>query len=191
MVSTQKNKLRKQLLQQRHALTPAQRTAAEAAICTHLAAWLYDKNYTSIGAYWPIRGEADLRPLLTELAQRYIIALPVSQQDQPLRFVRWQPGQAMMVDAYQIPIPAESVEIHPECLLIPCVGFDRAGYRLGYGAGFYDRTLAAWHAQGKPRPALVGIGFSCGRITSGFHEAHDVALGTLVSEDGVLPIKPA
>lgn len=188
MAMTHKSTLRAQLLQQREKLTPAQRTLAETTIGQHLHNWLQDKNYTCVGGYWPIRGEVDLRPLLQKLAQQYVVALPVSQINQPLNFVRWHPDAMMIQDAYKIPVPAQQNHIHPDCLLIPCVGFDAAGYRLGYGAGFYDRTLAAWNAQGQARPVLVGVSFSGGKIASSFHQPHDVALEWIVTEAGLMKV---
>lgn len=191
MAQINKSALRAQLLQQRENLTSAQRKSAETIICRHLQHWLHDKNYACVGAYWPIRSEVDIRPLLEVLTQRRIVALPISQRDQPLNFVRWQAEQPMTHDAYKIPVPSAGEICHPNCLLIPCIGFDSSGYRLGYGAGFYDYTLDAWKRQGLSRPVLIGVSFACGKIASGFHQAHDVALDLIVTEEGVMQITPS
>ena len=110
------------------------------------------------------------------------IGLPVIERDtKRLRFHVWYPGCPMEEDAYGIPKPKDTDPFEPQLLLVPCVGFGREGMRLGYGGGFYDRTLATLD----PRPFTVGVGYSHGFVPWLEAEPHDVALDAILTEDGV------
>jgi 5,10-methenyltetrahydrofolate synthetase len=98
-----------------------------------------------------------------------------------LTFHAWYPGCQMEEDAYGIPKPKDTELIVPTLLFVPCVGYSAGGYRLGYGGGFYDRTLAAL----APRPYTVGIGYSHGYVPWLESEPHDVPLDAMLTEDGV------
>lgn len=138
--------------------------------------------------YWPMYGEADLRPLATDaLAAGAEAALPVVVDPEgPLEFWRWDPAARLTRDsAWNIPIPAERVLVTPDVLLIPTLGFDSAGYRLGYGGGYYDRTLASVSA----RPIAVGVAYELGRLATIYPQPHDMALDLIVTEAGLF--KPA
>jgi 5,10-methenyltetrahydrofolate synthetase len=87
----------------------------------------------------------------------------------------------MEEDAYGIPKPKDTELIVPTLLFVPCVGYGAGGYRLGYGGGFYDRTLAAM----QPHPFTVGLGFTCGFVEHLQAEAHDIPLDAILNEDGV------
>jgi 5-formyltetrahydrofolate cyclo-ligase len=100
----------------------------------------------------------------------------VVEKAQPLIFRPWSPGVAMANGVWNIPIPAEGNPVYPDTLLVPLVGFDGKNYRLGYGGGFYDRTIAAMPR----RPRTIGIGFACGRLRSIFPQPHDVPLDEFV-----------
>ncbi|MBV8634609.1 MAG: 5-formyltetrahydrofolate cyclo-ligase, partial [Burkholderiaceae bacterium] len=142
--------LRRVLLTQRQALTPEQRSAHDAALGERLLRWSEQQSLSCLGVYWPIRGEPDLRDAYAELARRGLhLALPVmTGRDAPLAFAAWAPGDALEEGAMKVPIPkAPQRFVTPDALLIPCVGFNQARLRLGYGGGFYDRTLA-----NEPRP---------------------------------------
>lgn len=121
------------------------------------------------GFYWPFQGEIDLR----QLAQNFIAlgakaALPVvTEKLQPLEFWSWQPQMELVRAIWNIPIPKERTPIQPTVLLVPLVGFDQAGYRLGHGAGYYDRTLAAL----TPKPLTIGIGYESG-VSKPFIRSH-------------------
>jgi 5-formyltetrahydrofolate cyclo-ligase len=174
-----KTVLRRALLERRASLSPDVRRQWDAAIAAHLLAWFKAHPVNALGVYWPIRGEPDLRPLYAELATLGIcLALPiVDAPDTPLRFVAWTPGDAMVKDAMSVSVPADtSKTVQPEALLIPCLGFNGQNVRLGYGGGFYDRTLAA-----TPRPVTVGIAYSC--MLAQFDGApHDVPLDRIATE---------
>ena len=107
-------------------------------------------------------------------------ALPVvSTRHAPMAFHRWHADMPMQEGEFRIPVPAEIEIVIPDLLLVPCVGFDHAGYRLGYGGGFYDRTLAAM----SPRPATLGIALSCTGVPTLPIEPHDIPLDGILTED--------
>ena len=154
--------------------------------------WLVGRTDTMIGAYWPIKGEFDPLPALhrwkedgelLEQPQRRRIGLPVVDREKStLQFHAWYPGCPMEEDAYNIPKPKDTEVIVPTLLFVPCVGYGAGGYRLGYGGGFYDRTLAAL----QPKPFTVGLGFAQGFLPDLEPEAHDVPLDAILNENGVV-----
>jgi 5,10-methenyltetrahydrofolate synthetase len=175
--------LRKQLQAERMAMTD--RHARSVHLQEVLRVWLVGRPERSIGAYWPIKGEFDALPALyrwSEADPRRRIGLPVIDRDtKQLRFHVWYPGCPMEADAYGIPKPKDTEAFEPELLLVPCVGYGPKGLRLGYGGGFYDRTLAAL----RPRPVTVGVGFAHGFVPWLEAEPHDVPLDAVLVEDGV------
>jgi 5-formyltetrahydrofolate cyclo-ligase len=136
-----------------------------------------------VAIYWPIQGEFDPRFVARTLRGRgATVGLPmVTGRKLPLVFREWHPGIEMLEGGMGIPYPASSAEIVPDACLIPPVGFDALGYRLGYGAGFFDRTLAAL----SPRPLAIGTAFECARIDTIFPQPHDIALDFIVTERGI------
>ena len=111
------------------------------------------------------------------------IGLPVVDKvHKTLTFHAWYPGCPMEEDAYGIPKPKDTEVIVPTLLFVPCVGYGPGGYRLGYGGGFYDRTLATL----QPRPVTVGLGFTHGWLPDMEPEAHDIALDALLNDNGVV-----
>jgi 5-formyltetrahydrofolate cyclo-ligase len=121
------------------------------------------------------------------LAQNFIAlgaeaALPVvTEKLQPLEFWSWQPQMELVRGIWNIPIPRERTPVQPTVLLVPLVGFDRAGYRLGHGAGYYDRTLRAF----TPKPLTIGIGYEFGRLETIYPQSHDVPMDAIITEGGV------
>ncbi len=111
------------------------------------------------------------------------IGLPVvNKLHKTLTFHAWYPGCPMEEDAYGIPKPKDTEAIVPTLLFVPCVGYGPGGYRLGYGGGFYDRTLATL----QPRPFTVGLGFTHGWLPDIEPEAHDLPLDALLNDNGVV-----
>ncbi len=155
-----------------------------------LRVWLVGRREATVGAYWPIKGEFDALPALyrwSESDEARRIGLPVINRDtKQLRFHVWYPGCPMEDDAYGIPKPKGTLAFEPALLLVPLVGYGPGGNRLGYGGGFYDRTLAAL----SPRPYTVGVGYGHGYIPWLKAEAHDVALDAILNEDGVAWQRP-
>ncbi len=185
-----KKKLRQRLLAER--LNLPNRLVLNLRLQHEMRLWLLQREDVAIGAYWPIKGEFDPLPALhrwkedgelLELPQRRLISLPVVDKiDKTLRFHVWYPGCNMEEDAYGIPKPKDTEIIKPTLLFVPCLGYSLAKYRLGYGGGFYDRTLAAL----QPRPYTVGLGFTHGCIEELEPEPHDVPLDDILSEDGLI-----
>jgi 5-formyltetrahydrofolate cyclo-ligase len=174
--------LRLQLLAARSAL--ADRAERATVLANRVARWLNTMPLARLAFFWPVRGEPDLAPVIARWlaaddARR--AALPVIAGDL-LEFAPWTPEVALVPGRFGIPVPAGSARLAPQLLLIPCVGFDRQRYRLGYGGGYYDRTLAARSVK----PVAVGVAFDCGRVQSITPRPHDVRLDLVISESGVL-----
>ena len=133
-----------------------------------------------IGFYWPFKGEHDPRALARSLRDRGArLCLPVVvERARPLAFREWWPGMRMASGVWGIPAPAEGEWVQPEVLLVPLLGFDGAGYRLGYGGGYYDRTLAAMPAK----PLAIGLGYELLRLTTIHPQPHDVPMDLVVTE---------
>jgi len=177
----QKADLRKQLLTARRALAPATRVAWDRAIGDHVVEWWQAARPAALGVYWPLRDEPDLQPAYAELARlgaRLLLPVVV-QRDAPLEFAEWRIGEAMVKDAMGVAVPADLrlQEAYPPALLVPCLGFNPQGYRLGYGGGFYDRTLARY----APRPQTLGIAYQCLQVPFA-SDVHDVALDRIITE---------
>ena len=138
-----------------------------------------------VGFYWPMKGEIDLVAFVRSIAQEVAAAaLPVVVlKHRPLEFWRWTPRTKLCSRGlWNIPSPVERVLVEPEVLLVPLIGFDEAGYRLGYGGGYYDRTLAAL-----PHPAwVIGIGHELGRLATIEPQPHDVPMNAIVTERGIV-----
>ena len=183
--------LRKNLIQARQALTDRLERAVE--LQNALRVWLVGRPERSIGAYWPIKGEFDPLPALyrwTEGAPDQIerrIGLPVADRaTKSLRFHVWYPGCPTELDAYDIPKPKDTEEFVPEILVVPCLGFGPGGVRLGYGGGFFDRTLASL----TPRPVTVGVSFTHGFLPLLRAGPQDLPLDAMLTEDGVMWQRP-
>lgn len=170
---------RERLLGMRMALPADARQAETQAICAALDRLLPAHDSLLISVYWPIKGEPDLRAWMRERAQGGTrIALPVAVGlGQPLTFREWHPEARMAYGLWRIPYPAETAEVIPSVVLAPLVGFDRQGYRLGYGGGFFDRTLA----QLRPRPRAIGLGYACCAIGTIYPQPHDIPMDEIVT----------
>jgi 5,10-methenyltetrahydrofolate synthetase len=172
--------LRQEMVARRATLSDAEHAALSARIVAHALAAL--ARPTVAAFCWPIRNEPDVRALLTRWADDGArAALPVViGEDAPLRFREWTPDRQLAADRYGIPTPTAGAWLTPDLILLPLNGFDDAGYRLGYGGGYFDRTLAAL----VPRPLAVGVGFAINRIDSIRPEPHDQRLDWIVTENG-------
>ena len=137
----------------------------------------------AVSGFWPIGSEIDLRPLMTALAARgHTVALPVVVgRDRPLLFRAWREGDAMAEGPYGIREPMESAaEVTPQVLLVPLLAFDRAGYRLGYGGGFYDRSLEGLRSRGPV--TAIGAAWAGQEVPAVPHDAHDQPLDWMLTE---------
>jgi 5-formyltetrahydrofolate cyclo-ligase len=140
-----------------------------------------------IGFYWPVAGEFDARDALAvwvalDASRRAALPVVIAPRA-PLVFHAWQPKSAMKKGRYGISVPEEERVVVPDLLLIPCVGFDADRYRLGYGGGYYDRTLADWPG-GKP-PATIGVAYESAKCDSLPRGEFDLPLGAIVTESAV------
>lgn len=170
--------LRKLLRKKRLDMTVDQKLALDTEIGRQLLAWCRQNKPASLGVYWPIQAEPDLRPQYQELQESGVdLALPlVTSKDRALSFLSWRAGDAMAVDSYGIAIPAHGRLVsQPQVLIIPCLGWNEANYRLGYGGGFYDRTLAA-----RPRPTAIGIAYACSEAEFA-SEPYDIAMDFIIT----------
>jgi 5-formyltetrahydrofolate cyclo-ligase len=175
---------RAELLARRQNLSFHDRHAFAESLTAHLLATLDLNAYSVLGIYWPIRGELDLR----DFARRHIeagraAALPVVvAKAAPVEFWQWEPGSALQRGLWNIPVPAARRCLVPDALLIPLVGYDTEGFRLGYGGGYYDRTLAAL----TPRPLTIGVGYDEAALATIHPQPHDVPMDMIVTERRVL-----
>jgi 5-formyltetrahydrofolate cyclo-ligase len=172
---------RPELIARRLAMPAAERAAASARITARLNAGLADAPGRLVGFYWPFKGEYDPRPVVRALHQAGVaLALPVVvAKAQPLIFRPWWPGAPMTQGVWSIPIPADGEPVQPDTLLVPLVGFDSENYRLGYGGGFYDRTIAAMPS----RPRTIGIGFACARLATIYPQPYDIPMDEVVIDE--------
>lgn len=174
--------LRAKLLAARNELTD--REARSRVVSDRLLRWLRTMPLQRLAFYWPTRGEPDVTAAITTwLAEdpKRGAALPVVA-GQLLEFAPWQPRTPMKAGEFGIQVPDTAQRVKPQLLVIPCVGIDEQRHRLGYGAGFYDRTLAGLSV----RPSTVGIAFDCGRVKSIGPRPHDIQLDLGITESGVL-----
>jgi len=184
----EKKALRKALVQQRLDMPDRQERAD--ILQDVMRIWLVGRPDSVIGAYWPIKGEFDPLPALhrwkedgelIDQPQPRRIGLPVVDKvHKTLVFHAWYPGCLMEEDAYGIPKPKDTEVIVPTVLFVACVGYGPGGYRLGYGGGFYDRTLATL----QPRPYTVGLGFTHGFLSDFDAQPHDIPLDAILNENG-------
>lgn len=186
--------LRKSLLAKRQTL--ALDTKRTMFFHQNIANLLHSPKYQhvkSIAFYWPIRGEPDIKvPLLEWLNQdtTRTIALPVTQKDQALNFFEWNPSTQMAPGLYDIMEPQNSKSVLPELIFTPCLGWqaiDGKLWRLGYGGGYYDRTMAHLHSINQT-PNLVGISFAELEVKTNEWQAqaHDMPLDAIITESAVV-----
>ena len=184
---------RARLLALRTALPPALRRDHGEAIATRLRELLAGRPSPlrlqtargsqcglRLGVYWPFRAEFDPRPLVDWLmAEGSAVALPVViDKKGPLEYRAWRPGEPLVDGVWGIPVPEKREIVVPDAVLAPLVGFDEACYRLGYGGGYFDRTLAAL----EPKPLAIGVGFELSRIETIHPQPFDVPMDFVVTE---------
>jgi 5-formyltetrahydrofolate cyclo-ligase len=170
---------RERLLALRQGLPPRERRDMGERIADRLRGALAARP-GALGVYWPFRAEFDPRPLVEwAAAEGRVIALPVVvDRKGPLEYRAWKPGEALVDGVWNIPVPEKRELVVPATVLAPLVGFDRACYRLGYGGGYFDRTLAAL----QPRPYAIGVGFAFQEIATIHPQDFDIAMDAIVTE---------
>jgi len=178
---------RERLIALRLARPAEERTAIAQQVAAELDRLVAPHGDAFVSLYWPFRGELDLRGWMrARVASGGRVALPVVvAKGQPLVFREWTPGCKMTHGVWKIPIPAEGPEVIPGVVIAPLVGHDPACYRLGYGGGFFDRTLEKLRAAAPEHPPLaIGVGDGSGAIASIFPQAHDIPMDVILTEAG-------
>lgn len=176
--------LREQALSQRAALRSSERADHAEAAAEHFFAHVKLSAAQRVGAYWPIRDEIDSRPVLVRLMDSgQPVLLPVVEGDQvPLTFRHWEEGAQLFEAGFGTLAPSETAPAWaPDVLVIPLLGFDKYGTRLGYGKGHYDRTIALL----EKRPLVIGYAFSAQELDEIPRAEHDMPMDMLVTENGV------
>jgi 5-formyltetrahydrofolate cyclo-ligase len=174
---------RERLLALRTAASAAERRVWGAAIEARLDGLLRERPGITLGVYWPFRAEFDARPLAERLiGEGFTAALPVVVDIKgPLEYRLWRPGDPVEDGVWGIPVPQRREIVVPQAVLAPLVGFDGKCYRLGYGGGYFDRTLAAL----SPRPMAIGVGFEFSQLDTIQPQDFDVPMDLIVTEAGL------
>jgi 5-formyltetrahydrofolate cyclo-ligase len=180
---------RQTLLARRLAAPAADHARWSAAIDGWLRAGFDALGGMTVGFCWPYQAEFDARPFVDHLLARGArAALPaVIAKGAPLEFREWRPGVEMAAGVYDLPVPQGTALLVPDVLLIPVVGIGEHGDRLGYGGGFFDRTLAILD----PQPLKVALAFELSRLPSTDPQPHDVLMDFVVTEAGILAVSAA
>ena len=174
---------RRALIARREAIEPEQLLSWRKAMDGHLLRGFPGLRGTMLAICWPYRNEYDARHLAATLRRSgTVILLPVVvARATPLQFREWHPGAAMLKGPLGIPYPKDTPLSWPQVVLLPMVGFDAAGYRLGYGGGYFDRTLAALD----PRPTVIGVVHELANMATIHPQPHDIPLDFVVTERGI------
>lgn len=168
----------------RRRLAHAAHPQAGLALMQHFKSAIQAPAGAAISGFWPMGDEIDIVPLLSQLhASGHPIGLPVVVgKGAPLIFRSWHPGLALVDGGFKTQVPPQSSpELVPEILIVPLLAFDAEGYRLGYGGGFYDRTLEKLR-KGRTRPLAVGVAFSAQHVARVPRDHHDQPLDWIVTE---------
>jgi 5-formyltetrahydrofolate cyclo-ligase len=181
----QKAAIRNERLALRDAMTPEARIEGSLAMIGHIDGKLHFDPGTVISGFWPIRSEADVRPLMAHLRTRAArLCLPVVLDRETIIFRELLAGAPVEKTGFGTTGPGpDAAVVDPDILLVPLSAFDKAGHRIGYGAGHYDRAIDRLKAQGRT-PKLIGIAFDCQEVASVPAEPHDVALDAILTESG-------
>ena len=174
------------LLAQRQTIDNEARQHAAQMVARELDALVAANGCSTIGLYWPIKHEINLLPWADALARRtgVVLCLPVVvTRNEPLEYWRWSQGEALSRGFWDIPIPACRDVVIPDLMMAPLVGFDQANYRLGYGGGYFDRTLASF-AQ---RPMVAGVGYDFSGLETIFPQSHDIPMDAVITERRCAP----
>jgi 5,10-methenyltetrahydrofolate synthetase len=182
-VAAWRREMRARLIDARLGISAEEHERSSRAIVNRVDGILGPIPPQTISAYWPFKGEVDLRPLMGRLqAMGWITSLPsVVRRRSPLEFLEWRDGMEMDLGPYDIPVPRNRKVVRPDVVIAPLVAFDRNNYRLGYGSGFFDITLAAL----QPPPLTIGVGFEISGVETIHPLPTDIPLNLIVTEAGV------
>lgn len=178
--------VRKELLAWRGGIDPAIHKQWSLSVCEGMAVILNERPKATVGFYWPIQNEIDLRPVIGDHIERGgKAALPVVPgKAQPMFFHDWTQKTGMAPGFARIPEPVGTKMVPVHIMVAPLVGFDGRGYRLGYGGGFFDRTLAAMRV----RPLVIGVGFEATCLADIFPHEYDIPVDIILTEAGMCPV---
>jgi len=198
------DQLRARLLSLRQTMSVAERQHASSALCARLEHW-FDRYLADLAAaqrssplivagFWPLDYEPDLRPLLHQLDLRQVVVcLPVMiAPNAPLEFHRWTPVTQLTAQRFGVMEPPPQQALVPEVILVPTLGFTTHAARLGYGGGYYDRSLAALQRAGA-KPLKIGTAWQQGLLTEAdafAPQPHDVLLDAIATPDAWQPASP-
>lgn len=171
---------RERLIAARLAMSAEERAARTSRIAAALDRAIGRVEGRIVSSYWPFRGEPDLRDWAVRVIERGgRIALPVViRKAWPLEFRVWAPGDPLERGVWNILVPSRGPSVQPDVVIAPVVGFDDARYRLGYGGGFFDRTLAKMPR----RPLTIGVGYGESHIRTIHPQAHDIPMSLIVTD---------
>jgi 5-formyltetrahydrofolate cyclo-ligase len=173
------------LIAARRSRAPTERRDDDRRIAAGLDVLVGSAAGLTVSIYWPYRAEPDLRAWGASVVDRGgCLALPVVvERARPMVFRAWAPGERLVPGIWNIPVPEQDRRVTPDVIVAPVVGFDRAGYRLGYGGGYFDRTLATL----APGWRAYGVGYALAALPTIHPLPHDVPLDAIVTPDAVLP----
>lgn len=181
-----KAKLRAERLAARNAISAEDRAAKSLAIAESGGRLIEQVSGKDVSGFFPIRSEVDVQPLMQRLEERGAkISVPVVLDKHTIEFRELLAGEPLVSTGFGTFGPGEGARVvDPDIMLVPLAAFDRAGHRIGYGAGFYDRAIARLHAKGF-KPRLIGIAFDCQEVDIIPAEDHDVAVDAILTESGL------
>ena len=182
-VAAWRKETRRRLIDQRAQLGAAERERRTPIIQSHLDRLLPDVSDRNISLYWPFLGEPDLRGwMASATAGGATCLLPVvTEKRRPLIFRSWRVGEELVRGTLNIPVPLNGEEKRPDIVIAPVVGFDEQCFRLGFGGGYFDRTLASLD----PKPLVIGIGFEFQKIATIHPQGHDIPMDIIVTDTGI------
>lgn len=182
----QKAAIRNERLALRDSMTPQARIEGSLAMVERAGDRIEFEPGAVVSGFWPIRSEADVRPLMAHLRSRGArLCLPVVLDRETIIFRELVAGAPVVKTGFGTTGPGpEAAVIDPDILLVPLSAFDRTGHRIGYGAGHYDRAIDRLKAKGHS-PKLIGIAFDCQEVASVPAEPHDVPLDAILTESGI------
>jgi 5-formyltetrahydrofolate cyclo-ligase len=178
-----KQQQRQRLLTERANISKKERAQFQTSVLSSLKLYLDKLSPSTLALYWPIKGELDclcLAPALIEGGWKLVIPV-MDTKSKHLNFASWSPEMEMEMGDWNIPVPKVCDWLQPDIFLIPLVGFDKQNFRLGYGGGYYDRTLAEVNKS----VTTVGIGFDMGRFESIHPHQYDIPMDIILTESGL------
>jgi 5-formyltetrahydrofolate cyclo-ligase len=184
-IKSLKKQIRLDALARRDALDPVFRIEASLGMADAASLFALGHGQT-VSGFWPMRSEADIRPLMFALREKGArLALPAILDKTTIVFRELVRGAQMIDMGFGTVGPGPGAEVlDPALMLVPLAAFDRRGHRIGYGAGYYDRAITRLVERGM-KPRLVGVAFDCQRVDAVPDEAHDMALDAVLTESGL------